>query len=56
VREVAQKIDSLKATVSIGGKLAGLAFLKSKKYELIGTHTAMRSFATSSYKNGFQTL
>lgn len=53
IGEKAGLTSNVEITKTIGGKRKTLKF---KKYELISTHTARRSFCTNAYKAGMPTL
>ena len=57
LKEVAKKIDLLNVEVEAEGIKGGFRVSeKKKKYELVTTHTARRSFATNVYKSGFPAI
>jgi len=56
LKEVAKMVESLRAPVMISSTVAGSRkSVAKKKYELVTTHTARRSFATNMYKMGTPT-
>jgi integrase len=53
IAEIAEINDSVHKAITKGGNRVSKAY---KKYELVTTHTARRSFATNLYKSGFPSL
>lgn len=53
LKEIAKMTDSLKTKVSLKTTKGGLTVITThKKYELVSSHTARRSFATNAYLQG----
>lgn len=57
LKDVAKEIDSLNVDVEAEFIKGGLKVIETKKkWELVTTHTARRSFATNVYKSGFPAI
>lgn len=57
LKDVAKLVDALKIDVDVEQVIGGLKkTFKLKKWELVTTHTARRSFATNAYKSGFPAI
>ncbi|MDG1276561.1 MAG: site-specific integrase [Algoriphagus sp.] len=57
LKDIAGKVDSLKVDIETEGIKGGLKVHGIlKKWELVTTHTARRSFATNVYKSGFPAI
>lgn len=57
LKDIAKEVDILKVDIEAEGVKGGLRFSeKKKKFDLVTTHTARRSFATNVYKSGFPAI
>lgn len=57
LKDIAKEVDILKVDIEAEGVKGGMRFSeKKKKFDLVTTHTARRSFATNVYKSGFPAI